>query len=99
MFLFWLIPNRVTKKSRFLFPFALIFTFTDELLSFLINLQTLARWGSLNLNNHLKRGVTHMIFPGTNALDKYFYYVCPRPDPSGFYTSAVLIPANSLRLR
>lgn len=38
--------------SSFLFPSPLIFAFTDELLSCVINLQVLARWDSFILKKH-----------------------------------------------
>lgn len=44
-----------SKSTDSLHFFLLLhFAFTDELLSLVINLKTLVRWGSLNLNNHLK---------------------------------------------
>lgn len=73
--------------SSFLFPSPLIFAFTDELLSCVINLQALARWDSFILKKHQKDGVKPNIFQGANALDKYLVRVCLRHDPPDFSTT------------
>lgn len=85
-----------SKPSDIHFFLFLHFAFTDKLLSFVINLKPLARWGTFNLNNHLK-----CRFPRVFQCTRKIFLVCLSwawllQFP---YLSAVLISANSLRTR
>lgn len=85
-----------SKSSDSLHFFLLLhFAFTDELLSFVINLKTWATLGSLNFNNLLK-----CRFPRDWCIRKIFLVCLSWAWLLKFpYLSAVLIPANSLRIR